>query len=228
MTFIAFILPACKKSKNSSTTIITANRLKKENSDNGNEFFFYDSKGRIKIDSSQGFRKEYTYSPDSIIFRVYSNGIIYISQIFYLNSHSIVDSEIDFENSISGYYHYAYDADNHLIKKTNYSITNSFVSIDSYVIINGNNVAAYNRSYIDDTFSKVGIYTYDSLYLNSLGNDYYGKSFWGKSSKNVLLSENTTIDNQTFTYTYDAQNRILTKTINDNYSGPRTITYTYY
>ncbi len=185
-------------------------------------YLIYDDKWRLIIDTINNDTKiTYTYYPDSIVLKYYENSHSISDVIIYhLNSAGLADS-------IYGHTKYNilqpekrnYNADGYLSSKIVYNyVTNDVVNYHAYIISNGN-------IFYDSIIER----TYDTTHLNSIGNEYMGLSFLGKSSRNPIITEkNTTPWYQktiNYTYTYDEKNRI--KTVSTD-GGASTTAYTYY
>ncbi len=212
----------CKKK---NTTSI--NRLKTESSGYN---YFYDKYGRIIKKSSGSDVKIYTYYTDSII--VSDTDLTKIIDKYYLNSQGLVDSSFEFYPPPSSRHKYYYNSENYLVKDAYYDKYNAIYRIDSHIIVNGNEVAYLIKSPGTAKYDTAWVFTYDTSLINTIGNDYKGMNFYGKSSKNVLVKMESSPANISSTswyrYEYDKQNRIELKVTTYLKGNPNGATFTYY
>jgi hypothetical protein len=218
--FIVSTLPACKKSKNNGPVQPAyGDRVKMiHTSGSGNdEYFIYDKQGRLITDSTvAGGKTTYTYYVDSVIEM---NGHQKIK--FFLNSAGLADSVFaDYGSSVARP-RYIYDADGRMVKMIEYDNNHNIGEIDSFVVNNGNRIAVYATS--NGYCFKVEVTTFDNEHFNTIGFEYTGRSFFGKSDKNLVLTDSVGAQIHSYQYTYDTKNRVSTQ-VNGNYKT----TYTYY
>jgi len=120
-----------------------------------------------------------------------------------------------------------YDANGFVVSQ-NYAITD--FSKNETMRNDKRNVTTINSkgfSYLGGDFTTVVNLDYFYDKVNTVGNKNFGKNFLGKSSENLIKTESENNQTISYTYTFDAQQRVLNRTITKG-GIQSTSTYTYY
>jgi len=181
------------------------------------EKYEYNSNGKISEYIGNDYTETYTYSGNTItkIFDSHS-GLTPYTCVYKLNPSGYVStSTTNYEDpryplSTSSY---EYDSSGHLIKWTTSWGTSSMYT--TYEYINGNLITEKDFNIKDMQSIEAGSARYE-YYLdkeNTLSNEYFGKGFLGKSSKNLLKKiTGSNGDTVTYTYEYDKDNFVRNMT----------------
>jgi hypothetical protein len=242
--FIAIILfAACKKS--STTDIVTppvivlGPKIKTDSSTrNGVNKYTYDAQGRVIV-ANYGLpnREEYSYSTNTVSTKYYNaQGNVDGTQLFDLNSDGLITTSTltapppSYVKEV-----YKYNVDKQLATKflSVPGITNASVDSNFYT---GKNIDSIHRSYSANNDLTYLYYTYYTDKLNTIGvknsgNLYYAEPFYNAVKQIQYRLKTNNVYNtiiQDFSYSYDAEGRIIKRVTLQNGNPYNENYYTYY
>lgn len=247
LTVIASItLVSCKKeSLVTSVTPSSADALVKTKSEgNITETYYYDSQKRVsKIVFTpavgNSYYYEYTYTNNEVL-EFHSNETIHeleetmpngtIRIYCSANPRSLaLGSDGYFKGNAAGCEtnSFSYDADGFVVEQT-FAVTD-FNKSDAIRNDKRNitRISSNGFSYVGGDFTTIVNFEYYTDKVSSIGNKNFGKSFLGKSSENLVKTESENNLKTDYTYTFDSQKRVSTKTQTKNNTQVVTA-YTYY
>ena len=246
---------SCKK--NNDTTVqadISSSRIKKMTVTDSVyqiylcETYQYDEQGRILkmiYDTKPEWDDSihiFEYYPDKVIEKVfYQNFTGYGKNIYTLNSDGMAISEKDLwltqagDSSVSQTVFYKYNADGFMIEKKTfrYGDTTEWI-LEQWQIANGNISSITASDFNSGGMSSVTNYEYYSNTINSLAYINQGRSFFGKSSSNLIKSyvkNYSTPVTMTITYSYDSMGRVIKEITEENpypFTDESIVTIEYY
>ena len=215
--FILCVFPGCKKRKNAPPIVY---KLKSRTSATDFQYYTYDSEGRILMDSLLNDKLVYSYYSGKVIVYEYPSNIYSQTIVtYYLDNRSLADTAVLVYTSSKDYYGYKfyYDQNNCLIKTIGYDSSNAITLVDSGIITDGNLTASVQFEGPTRIYYSTITLTYDQAHFNTIGNENLGMPFLGTSDRNVRTalrdSEGNTNEIDQYAYTYDANNRIASRTI---------------
>lgn len=170
----------------------------------------YDDKHRLLSAIQCTITESFEYPTDSIIYTRMVSGSMDYQYIYYLNADGLATSYKRIGNNGSEtFYAFTYDANRYRTFMVQEEDTSNY---KTYSINNGNVVYETSQSPI-----STGNYVINAIYYtdktNTLTNDNYGRSFLGKSTKNLRKAEDWVTPNgdfsQQFFYAFDAEGRVV-------------------
>jgi hypothetical protein len=230
LSVIALLPAACKKDHDSKP--ISEARIKTMAYDNIVITYFYDEKGRVKrAAANPGGYMQYVYTDTTVtIENYYPAGTLLEKEVYKLGANGLATGKT--KNSIE--YEFSYNSDGQLTLAKMYNMSSSARWEVHYSFTNG------NRDSITDILSGLAPQThtyfdeYDAGKLNSLSNENFGMAYLGADSKYLLKKfryKNVSgIIPSTYTYEFDAHNRVIKKTHTTGNGGltePQ-VSYTWY
>lgn len=240
LTFLFFVLLiACN---NDIPTPSTFNLIKTQTDSATNKtlYFTYDDSNRLtKIANSFDTTYfTYEYVSDTLRIRLH-NGYSsnYLEDKSYLLDNNGLISEYIYENGLISDISEFYKYNNSKFLFTKMESMIDYGNLDS--LWNDDNNYILKISHYGGLLGG-GTITYHYEYfnnLNTIGNDNFGKSFLGKSSKNLVKTENFYNDNSSqifrerdtifYSYEYDNNNRVIIQRTKSALTNNKT-SYTYY
>lgn len=233
LTIISII--ACKK-ENTTTENTPLYLIKTITVFNNNGFsttyidsFYYDAQNRLTNqlhkDGSSRHLNTYHYFTDSITLTGYNAANP--SNIVRLEKHLLLANGLASKSILYNYNGMNYVANN---------ITDNIYNNEKYVsngttvdyflgtnvynftnIISNGNITKTTKTYTTSSKLDTTFYEFDLAHLNTLGNENYGKSFLGKSNKNLVTKETHKTNGDTkeislFSYKFDDKDRVVEET----------------
>ena len=206
----------------------------------------YDAKGRVvqmKIDNPPNMDSlihNYEYYASMVVEDIfYRDNTKYGRTIYDLDSDGRAISETDKgysqngDSSIAQTVTYKYEAGYMTEKKTCLFGDTAAWTRYTWQILNGNTISMSLGLAIWGGAEVTETYTYYPGSVSTIGNENAGKSFLGKSGTNLVktsITNNSTPSTGSYSYTYDAFNRVSVQMIRGNglTSNSVNIAYTYY
>jgi hypothetical protein len=154
----------------------------------------YDSQGRlILINSDIGIIERYEYT-DSKVTYTYNEGLENASVNYYLNSQGLVEkSVVTNVDGTTDTQSLQYNSNNNVIRSERV-YSDGGKTVETKVWVDGNNVSQVIHSYFVGLNNPI-VHSTDNTFLydrkNTLGNDYKGLNFLGKSSSNPVSVRTT-------------------------------------
>ncbi len=205
-------LSACKKSEDITVTEPKPILVKsfQKIGDTCVTYCTYDDKQRLLSAIQCSITESFEYYTDSIIYTRMVAGSMDYQYIYYLNADGLATRYKRIGNNGSEtFYSFTYDVNRYKTYMVQEEDTSNY---KTYSINNGNVVYETSQSPI-----STGNYAITSIYFtdktNTLSNDNYGRSFLGKSTKNLRKAEDWVTPSgnfsQQFFYAYDAEGRVV-------------------
>ncbi len=240
-------LLSCKKESliTNSVGSSPSDALVKTKTDGNNvESYSYDNQNRISrivfsTTTGPSYYHEFTYSNGAVseyhsgeplyeLEQVLPNGTIKLNctsnpSIFKLNTNGFYAGTTTTCQTQS----YKYDTNGFIVNQ-DYAITD-YNTVEQVINDNKNilQISGKGFSYGGGEFDINTNYDYYLDKISSIGNKNFGRSYLGKSSENLLKKETQNGETTTYTYLYDAQQRVIQKT-SIKLSVVKTTSYTYY
>ncbi|QEC43997.1 hypothetical protein [Pseudobacter ginsenosidimutans] len=221
---------SCKKNEGGQPNMPL--RVKAETDAGGSMLYTYNAAHNIvKAEFDNGFKKlEYLYEPGKIMHTIVEADHTYIIH-YSLNEKGYVSNQ-QFEGETEKRF-YEYNGNDFLIRtfndqtprwESNYHYNASTGLLDSI------------RSTVGDTWSGTSVFLYYTDKANSLGDENFGRYFFGKSSQHPVKSVASRrpegnlvkVSVTNFTYTYDSRGRISSRGFTTSGGQSGNTTYTYY
>jgi hypothetical protein len=229
---LMFLIGGCKKKSplNAATAKLKTVTL---NSPTINETYTlsYTSDNKLLLyQGSGGDKITYSYAGNTVTVNQYdTTGALSETDVYYLNSAGLADSEVLSYSGTVNYESFTYDANGYKIKMLFYDATNTLTEIYNWTITNGNATYYY---YTDNLLNVMGTQTttYLADKLSSTGNQNSGLSLFGNSSTNLAATAVVTgYTNASYTYTYTFDNNGLETSMTSTGTGGTYVwSYTYY
>jgi hypothetical protein len=227
LLFTLAMLPGCKKENTAPVIpLLSEARVKTIttlSSSPGTDSFSYDGNRKQSEFWNALNHTVYTYLPNSIS---YINSNANVSGIDSLNALGYDISGVVRRAGDLYYVTRTYDADGHLLSV--YSIDSAYALQRDTVIqtwSNGNMLSsyeAYKTPWSYDVIETTYIYLTDKA--NSLANENFGQSYYGKSSQNLVSTYSVGGNTYTMRYEYD-NNGWVAKEIDPGKGSTKTYTY---
>jgi len=216
-------------------------KIKTEWANNDVRTYSYDDKGRVtKIVYSLYGWDEYAYTDTGVVINHYDTTNTWTYKMLYkLDSKGLAILSTS-TTSTSDTSTYAYTTDGYCLTKT---VTRTLTaqplrSWAYHYFYTNNNLDSIIETYTQGASSNsIGTY-YDSYFTdktNTIGNDNFGQSFLGKSSKNpfnaardIGHTNDGTYPQTNYVYEYDSLSRIIKQTEHEGNSSFTTLNFTYY
>jgi hypothetical protein len=219
LIFFIGALVACGKSHDDSITTLPLpglTRMKTQTSGATIYTYFYDSQGRaVKMENSNGSRKEYEYAAGKVTRKYYNtSGVYQYSIIEELNADGYTFHST-YSNQPTWEYLYTYNPDKTMTKQI---VNANGTIVKDYFWSNGN-LDSVRLSSQNGTWNYTSVMTYYTDKANGLSDDVFGEQYWGKNSKNLLKSSvnhfpdgSSSIKND-YTYEFDGGGKVTKETI---------------
>jgi len=220
-----FFISSCKK-ENSNDSVNNANKLKLYIEDGTNSSFgvidsftvSYDGNNRITGLTSPNLKFVYTYSKNSFTSDLYEYSQLAIHEIYYINSSSLVDSTIQYnDTNDTTTEKYVYSG-KLLTKLITYDYTTSggaeIYSENDYTYDNNGNVIKEVDSDGNGNVNTVSTFTYTDKPLNFSTNPTYlpVASKYLPATKSQKDGSGNPIATVTFSYVFDSRGRVTKET----------------
>lgn len=239
---ILFLFQSCKKENPEPTPedtvdLITQMAVETFKEDTllmtSDRMFFYDEDNNlIELQLNEGGFENaefYNYEPDFIEVDYEENGNFSFRDIFNLNENGLVKDRIFREIQLQE--EYDYDSEGRLIEIRKRNSDGNLIKTNEFIYSAGNPVTERRFSLIDENLFQIIEMTFSSG-ENTVGNENFGRSPFGKSNQNLPLTrifKNVDSDGnetllRTFSYTYefDSENRVVKTTeLNEPPAGPQ-------
>ncbi|MBP6154364.1 MAG: hypothetical protein KA457_06065 [Chitinophagales bacterium] len=247
MVIVTSTLVSCQKEKlitNTKQASLTDVLVKtKIYSNHNSETYYYDSQKRVSkiefLEDGHSYYFEYTYlsnkvleyrsnEPKHELEETLPNGTIRLNctsnpRIYPINSAGFYTGNTSNCNSSS----FIYDANGFVYKHTMEMID---FSNEATLNNDGKNIiTATNNgfSFGGGKFENNVIYQYIKDSKNTIGNANMGKNYLGKSSENLVKTEEVGLNKTTYSYELDEQQRVISVTMNNSIGAAKTC-YSYY
>ena len=168
----------------------------------------YDGQGRLlemTSTSSPTFKTSYQYSGSSYTSDMYNNGVLQIHEMYWLNSASLVDSTLQYNNTQdTTTERYIYDVNKALIQKTQYEyhqVGAIPISVTSYTYDNSGNLVSESTNTGTSTQ-----YTYTNLPNANFYQTYFPQSKYLVNT--ATISVGGFLKTATHSYSFDSNNRL--------------------
>lgn len=215
---LSAVIFSCKKSGNDITlpgNNTTTSKIKTWASNSGITTFTYDAQGRCTEENySNGGKTTYEYQPGLVTEKKYNAANVNTSTFIYeLNTEGLTIKETRQQNP-SFSESTIYNSDKQVLKHI--TLINGNTQVSDYFYSGGNCDSVRFTS--NGNWSSTVIKTFYTDKPNSLNNDAEGVSFFGKSDKNLLKTEQytypdgTKVDISYFTYEFDSKGRAVKQT----------------
>ena len=201
---VAMVASSCKKEEIAPTRVHTINYADNNGNSLFTEEYIYDEQYRLsQVEIDDSLVASFTYNDLSVVETNGKNNGVYA-----LNTDGYVINT-NYEFSVLTNFFYS---------TPGYVDSTKQGSVSTYYTWNGENLVS---TYGTDTIN----YTYLTDKFTTIGNEYIGRAYLGKDSKNLVSTATYTSSNTTISYTYefDAQNRVTKRS-----NGTLVETYTYY
>ena len=237
---ISLLITSCKKGKSPEPDPVeVVHKVKTETSQCIVSTYQYYNQGRIsKATLFDNSWYEYVYATGLVTFNGYNAaGSLQSSAKYELNADGLVETETGTYPSPWGPYKYTYNSAKQLLS-TSYldgANGNALLATESYYY--SGQLDSVRRTDGAGKLRQRNLYEYYSDINNTISDQYKGYLFWGKQSPKAIKkityhyynSNGTLVNTQVnnYTYTSDAQGRIITEDRMINTTSGSTI-YTYY
>lgn len=219
LIFFIGAFAACSKShvNPTSTSLPTSlTRIKKQTSGGNVYTYWYNPQGKaVKVENSDGSRKEYEYAAGKVTRKYYNTAGVY--QYSSIEELDVNGYTVRSTNSSQPAWEtlFTYNADKTLAKIISQS---NSITVKDYFWNNGN-LDSIRFSSQNGTWNYTNVMTYYTDKPNGLSDDVFGEQYWGINSKNLLKSSvnhfpdgSSSIKND-YTYEFDSQSRVAKETI---------------
>lgn len=221
------IFTACKKNKTeepSPTPVVAVPKVKTFTIGGDAVNYTYDALGRLltRVSPSGNWKSEFTYSGNAVTENYYVGTTLSTTKVLELNADGFVVKEgYTFPATAMPYKSvYAYNANKQLQTKVSSNTINSNGSTETY-FYTGAMLDSMRTSFAQNNDLYRFIYAYYTDKENSIAYKNQGYLFWFETAAMPLKKQtaifktngffNTQVDD--YTYNYDAQNRIIKRTI---------------
>lgn len=221
---------ACKKNDGNQPGLPL--RVKAETDASGSMIYSYNAAHQIvKAEFDNGFKKlDYLYEPGKITNTITEAANSYIIR-YALNEKGYISSQqFDGETEIR---YYEYNEKNFLLRVYNDQIP-AWEAKYYYDAATG--LLDSIRGTTGNAWSNTSVFLYYGDKNNSLGDENFGRSFFGKSPAHPVKSvasrrpdgNQVKVSVTNFTYTYDSKDRISSRSFTTSTGQSGSTTYTYY
>jgi len=219
LIFFIGALAACSKNHDNSVTtppLTGLTRMKMQTSGATVYTYFYDSQARmVKMENSNGSRKEYEYAAGKVTRKYYNtSGVYQYSIIEELNTDGYTFHST-YSNQPTWEYLYTYNADKTMAKQV---VDANGITVKDYFWSNGN-LDSIRFSSQNGAWNYTEVNSYYTDKPNTLSDDIFGEQYWGKNSKNLLKStvnhfpDGSSSIKDDFTYEFDGEGKVIKQTI---------------
>lgn len=194
----------------------------------------YDASGRMATIENPGGKFVYSYGNGTVTTDIYDSTALSIHEVGFLNAQQLLDSTVQVSGTDTSTEKYFYNAANQLTQLRSYDNGSSGLQlsdIDSYTYdSNGNLVTETNQSgngMLNSNTTRTYTNTPAQFPLMSPFTSAQYKNF--PASAKIVTTSDTT--NETYTYQFDSNNRLVTETTVSTRGGQTSILikrYTYY
>lgn len=220
---------ACKKNSAADTT--KPLRIKTVTS-GGEVSYTYDAQYRlVKAEANQGFYKEeYSYEIGKITWILTEASQTY--KAFYITDNKGYVKSKQFENASETTY-YEYNDNGYPVRSYNNKIP---VTETNYYYNSDTGLLDSMRSTTGGQWNSSSVFQFNTEKINTISDENYGRGFWGNFSKHPVKSvairrssgNVITVSVTNYTYAYDSENRIISRSFTTSGGQSGTESYTYY
>lgn len=197
MAAYLFCLFSCKKE--AETPILPMVATYKNEADKCVVYCTYDDDRRLISAVNCANSEDYSYGGDSVVLHYIESGVEKYHYVYHLKSNGLASGYTRFSDGTVQEYRFRYDDHGFRIAQTLDGDTGTYKLAE---ILDGNLVKETSRSTANPTGNSDITTTYYSETLNYLGNENFGRSFLGASSKNLKRTETWDTPDGIFSYSF--------------------------